>query len=221
MNHCPDCEIDTRQNSCPLCHQLLSIESLPEDQRAYPRYDQKLYKMKDRLANLAILGGILATVICLLINIIVMPHFLWVFYVAVAIFYLLISLNHTILSPGHLGGKIIAQVISLTILLLVIDYMSGSLMWSINYVVPLLILAGILLMCIMILRVRMNWTSYISFLLLMIVFGFLPLILYFFGLVDVLWPAVSTASFGLAAFIAMLLIANQSFMTQLTRRFHL
>ena len=76
-------------------------------------------------------------------------------------------------------------------------------------------------MCIMILRVRMNWTSYISFLLLMIVFGFLPLILYFFGLVDVLWPAVSTASFGLAAFIAMLLIANQSFMTQLTRRFHL
>src|SRR5699024_2085438 len=122
MNHCPDCEIDTRQNSCPLCHQLLSIESLPEDQRAYPRYDQKLYKMKDRLANLAILGDILATVMCLLINIIVMPHFLWVFNLPVASFHLLLSLNHTILSSCHLGGKVITQVISVTTLLLIIDY---------------------------------------------------------------------------------------------------
>ena len=188
MNHCPDCEIDTRQNSCPLCHQLLSIESLPEDQRAYPRYDQKLYKMKDRLANLAILGGILATVICILINIIFMPHFLWVFYVAVAIFYLLISLNHTILSPGHLGGKIIAQVISLTILLLVIDYMSGSLMWSINYVVPLLILAGCTLDVYYDFKSENELDKLYQFLTFDDCFWFLPLILYFFGLVDVLWP---------------------------------
>src|SRR5699024_7315916 len=131
MNHCPDCEIDTRQNSCPLCHQLLSVKSLTEDQRAYPRYDQKLYKMKDRLANLAIFGGVIATVICLLINIIVMPHFLWVFYVAVAIFYLLVSLNHTILLPGDLGGKIIDQVIGFTILLLVIEYISVSFIYCI------------------------------------------------------------------------------------------
>lgn len=117
-------------------------------------------------------------------------------------------------------GKITAQVISLTILLLVIDGMSGSVQWSVNYVVPFVIIAGILLISIIMIKVRMNWTGYISFLLMMIGFGFLPLILYLSGIADVLWPSISAASFGVATFIVMLLVANQSVMTQLSRRFH-
>lgn len=220
MNRCQKCEINTEEQTCPLCHQVLSKVEQAEDQRAYPVYDQQEYKMRARISRLAIIGGILATLICLLINVIVMPHFLWVFYVAVAVFYLLVSLNHTILSASHLGGKITAQVISLTILLLVIDGMSGSVQWSVNYVVPFVIIAGIMLISIIILKVRMRWTGYISFLLMMIALGFLPLILYFTGVANVLWPSVSAAAFGVATFIAMLLIANESFMTQLSRRFH-
>lgn len=220
MNRCTECEIVTAENTCPLCHKLLSEDRNAEETRAYPVYDQQEYKMRARISRLAIIGGILATLICFVVNLIVMPHFLWVFYVAVAVFYLLVSLNHTILSASHLGGKITAQVVSLTILLLVIDGMSGSMQWSVNYVVPFVIIAGIMLISIIIIKVRLKWTGYISFLLLMIALGFLPLILYFTGVADVLWPSVSAASFGAATFIAMLLIANQSFMTQLGRRFH-
>lgn len=220
MNRCTECEIVTAENTCPLCHKLLSEDRNAEEARAYPVYDQQEYKMRARISRLAIIGGILATLICFAVNLIVMPHFLWVFYVAVAVFYLLVSLNHTILSASHLGGKITAQVVSLTILLLVIDGMSGSMQWSVNYVVPFVIIAGIMLISIIIIKVRLKWTGYISFLLLMIALGFLPLILYFAGVADVLWPSVSAASFGAATFIAMLLIANQSFMTQLGRRFH-
>src|SRR5699024_8464073 len=112
---------------------------------------------------MTVIGGIIAILICLLINMIVMPHFLWVFYVAVAVFYLVVSLNHTILSAAHLGGKITAQVVSLTVLLLVIDGMSGSVQWSVNYVVPFVIIAGILLISIIIIKVRLKWTGYVSF----------------------------------------------------------
>lgn len=220
MNRCTECEIITAENTCPLCHKVLNGYGSAEDTRAYPVYDQQEYKTRARISRLAIIGGILATLICFAVNLIVMPHFLWVFYVAVAIFYLLVSLNHTILSASHLGGKITAQVISLTILLLVIDGMSGSVQWSVNYVVPFVIITGILLVSMIMIKVRMNWTGYISFLLMMIVLGFLPLILYFSGVADVLWPSVSAASFGVVTFIAMLLVANQAFMTQLGRRFH-
>lgn len=220
MNRCTECEIVTAEHTCPLCHKVLSEDFSREESRAYPVYDQQEYKIRARISKLAIIGGILATLICFLVNLIVMPHFLWVFYVAVAVFYLLVSLNHTILSTSHLGGKITAQVISLTILLLVIDGMSGSVQWSVNYVVPFVIIAGILLISIIIIKVRMKWTGYISFLLMMIALGFLPLILYFTGVANILWPSISAASFGAATFIAMLLIANESFMTQLGRRFH-
>lgn len=220
MNHCKDCEINTKEATCPLCHKLLSTEDIKAEDRAYPIYDQRQYKMRALVTKLTIAGGILAVLICLLINMLVMPHFLWVFYVAVAVFYLVVSLNHTILSASHLGGKIIAQVVSLTLLLLVIDGVTGSMEWSVNYVVPFVIIAGIMLLTIIIITVRLKWTGYISFLLLMIALGFLPLILYFSGVATVLWPSVSAASFSAATFLAMLIIGNASVMTQLGRRFH-
>ena len=220
MNHCKDCEINTKEATCPLCHKLLSTEDIKAEDRAYPIYDQRQYKMRALVTKLTIAGGILAVLICLLINMLVMPHFLWVFYVAVAVFYLVVSLNHTILSASHLGGKIIAQVVSLTLLLLVIDGVTGSMEWSVNYVVPFVIIAVIMLLTIIIITVRLKWTGYISFLLLMIALGFLPLILYFSGVATVLWPSVSAASFSAATFLAMLIIGNTSVMTQLGRRFH-
>lgn len=221
MNHCPNCDVWTDEKKCSLCHTMLTAhDAAPETKKGYPDYDRKEYRTRARISRLAVLGGILATIICFAINIIVMPHFLWVFYVAVAIFYLLVSLNHTILSASHLGGKITAQVVSLTILLLVIDGMSGSILWSVNYVVPFVIIAGILLISIIIVKVRLRWTGYVSFLLMMIALGFLPLILYFSGVATVLWPSISAAVFAATTFLTILLFANQAFMTQLGRRFH-
>ena len=220
VNSCEDCEIYTNESTCPICHQLLSDTNIKTEGRAYPVYNQRQYKLRAQISRMTVIGGIIAILICLLINMIVMPHFLWVFYVAVAVFYLVVSLNHTILSAAHLGGKITAQVVSLTVLLLVIDGMSGSVQWSVNYVVPFVIIAGILLISIIIIKVRLKWTGYVSFLLMMIALGFLPLILYFSGLANVLWPSISAASFSIATFLAMLLIGNASFMTQLGRRFH-
>lgn len=221
MNHCPNCDVQTNDKKCSLCRTVLvEQDNHSKSKKGYPDYDRKEYQTRAFISKLAVLGGILATIICFAINIIVMPHFLWVFYVAVSIFYLLVSLNHTILSASHLGGKIIAQVISLTILLLVIDVMSGSAQWSVDYVVPFVIIAGILLISMIIVKVRLKWTGYISFLLMMIALGFLPLVLYFTGVASVLWPSVSAAIFAAATFSTMLLFANRSFMTQLGRRFH-
>lgn len=217
MNQCPNCDVLTDERVCPLCHAQVNAEP---GEKMYPNYDREAFEIRARIRKLAILGGILATIICLVINIVVMPQFLWVFYVAVGIFYLLVSLNHTILSGSHLGGKITAQVISLTIVLLVIDGMSGEVQWSVNYVVPFLIIGGILLISLMIVKVGIRWTGYISFLLLLITFGFLPLVLYFTNVATVLWPSVTAAIFAASTFLVMMLFGNQKFMTQLSRRFH-
>lgn len=221
MNWCPDCDIMTSQNICPLCRMELADAEGSKMTVWYPEYDAREQKIRTRISRLAILLGSLAVLICFAINLIVIPQFLWVFYVAVAVFYILVSLSHTILSASHIGGKITAQVISLTILLLVVDFMSGNLQWSVDYVVPFLIIAGILLLSISILRVRLNWTGYFSFLLMMLAMGFVPLIFYMTGLATVLWPSVTAGSFAVTIFALLVVFANQTFMTQLGRRFHL
>lgn len=218
MNQCPNCDVWTKDGHCPLCG-----ENLVEGGGAawYPYYDPELQKKRTNISRLAILLGALAVFICLAINIIVIPQFLWVFYVAIGVFYVVVSLTHTILSASHIGGKITAQVVSLTLVLLVIDFLSGDFQWSVNYAVPFLIVAGILVISIIILTVRLKWTSYLSFLLIMIALGFLPLVFFLSGLADVLWPSIIAAVFAVTVFTLLLLFANRSFMTQLGRRFHL
>lgn len=222
MNRCPNCNVQVSQRICPLCHSERDKGGEGEITASwYPEYNIKEQRIRTRISRLAILSGTLAVLICLVINIIVIPQFLWVFYVAVAVFYTLVSLSHTILSASHIGGKITAQVVSLTILLLVIDIMSGNLQWSVDYAIPFLIIAGILLILIIILRVPLRWTGYFSFLLMMIGIGFLPIISYTAGFSTVLWPSITAALFALTVFSILLIFANQSFMTQLGRRFHL
>lgn len=221
MNKCGNCDVWTNHKTCPLCYTETMGQGAPEKGAYYPEYDMEEYKKKTRLSRIAIFLGVLTVLACLVINIVVMPQFLWVFYVAVSVFYVLVPLSHTILSASHLGGKIVAQVISLTVLLLIIDIMSGSVQWSVNYVVPFLIIAGILLMSIIILKVRLRWGGYVSFLLMMIALGFSPAVFYLSGIATVLWPSVVAALFAVATFSSILLFANEAFMTQLGRRFHI
>lgn len=221
MNRCPNCDVLTDDLYCPLCREQMEGA---DDARAaawYPYYDPEKQKKRTNISRLAILLGTLAVIICFAINLIVIPQFLWVFYVAIGVFYLVVSLTHTILSASHIGGKITAQVVSLTLVLLVIDFLSGDMQWSVDYAVPFLIVAGILVISVIILTVRLKWTGYFSFLLIMIALGFLPLVLYLSGLATVLWPSIIAAVFAVTVFTILLLFANRTLMTQLGRRFHL
>ncbi|MFD2830799.1 DUF6320 domain-containing protein [Corticicoccus populi] len=218
MNKCPNCDVQVSQSTCPLCYTQLDTEE--RQYEWYPDYNSEEQRIRTRISRLSILAGSLAVLICLMINIIILPQFLWVFYVAASVFYVMVSISHTILSGSHIGGKITIQVISLTILLLVIDAMSGNLQWSVDYAVPFLIIAGILLISIIILRVPLKWTGYFSFLLMMIGMGFIPIILYVSQVSHVLWPSLTAALFAVTVFSVFLLFAK-SFMTQLSRRFHI
>lgn len=219
MSKCPNCDVTVHQNVCPLCGQKMDGGN-EKEYRWYPEYNIEEQVRRTRISRLAIFAGGLAVLICLMINLIIIPQFLWVFYVAASVFYVVVSISHTILSGSHIGGKITAQVISLTILLIVIDIMSGNHQWSVDYAVPFLIIAGILLISIIILRVNLKWTGYFSFLLMMIGMGFIPIILYSSGLSTVLWPSLTAVSFSVVVFLVFLIFAK-SFMTQLSRRFHI
>src|SRR5699024_4710385 len=105
MNWCPDWDIATSQNIRPLCRMELADSEDSKMTVWYPEYDAREQKIRTRISRLAILLGSLSVLICFAINLIVIPQFLWVFYVAVAVFYILGSLNHTLLSACAIEMK--------------------------------------------------------------------------------------------------------------------
>jgi len=222
MKQCEECRIWTSHAACPLC--LVSMEGLSDgsEEKRYPSYMDRKFSRR-RTPKITVLAGISAILICLLINIIVMPQLLWIFHVAGAVMYMLVSFNHTILSKSHLGSKIVMQVMSLTVLLLLIDSQSGAefLSWSVNYVVPLLIISGMVMITSIVLFRRIKWSSHFSFMIMMLTLGFFPAALFAAGITSVIWPSAVAAAYAVSAIMIMIIFAQQALLTQLGRRFHI
>ncbi|WP_411842268.1 DUF6320 domain-containing protein [Salinicoccus sp. HZC-1] len=222
MEQCEECRTWTKQPVCPLCQEKISGVETIADNKWYPSYLGKKFG-KRRAPKIAVFAGILIILACLFINILVMPHFLWIFYVAGAVIYTVVSFNHTVLSKSHLGSKIVMQVVSLTLLLLIVDSQSGAgfLTWSVNYVVPFLIVSGMVSITSIVFFRRIKWSSYFSFLLMMIILGFLPAALYAVGITTVIWPSAVAGAYAVIVILTMIIFAQQAFLTQLGRRFHI
>ncbi|MFC3418529.1 DUF6320 domain-containing protein [Salinicoccus hispanicus] len=219
MNHCEQCSVKSKHNTCPLCSRRLSSTYIAVENRPYPKYDrQSLGKRK--ASKIAVFAGLAIILACIFVNLIVMPHFLWVFYVIGFVAYAVISLNHTVLSKSHLGSKIVGQVASLTLLLLLIDSQSGFLNWSINYAVPFLIVAGLVMVTLSLLTKRLKWKGYVSSIL-MITLSFLPAALYFSGYATVIWPSAVASLYAFMLVVFFGVFAHHAVWSQLSRRLHI
>lgn len=219
MNHCDQCGINSKHNICPLCSRQLMAEDTGIMDRAYPIYDRRSLS-KRKTPKIALFAGLMIILMCIFINLIVMPHYLWVFYVIGTVAYAVVSLNHTILSKSHLGSKIVGQVASLTLLLLLIDSQSGFFKWSINYAVPFLIVAGLVMVTLSILTKRLKWKGYTSSVL-MITLSFLPAVLYFSGFATIIWPSAVASLYSLMLIVCFAVFAHHTVWSQLSRRFHI
>ncbi len=222
MKKCEECRTWTKQQVCPLCNEDMSDVGNSSAEKRYPSYFGKKFARR-RAPKIVVFAGILVMLTCLFINIMIMPQFLWIFSVAGAIIYMMVSFSHTILSRSHLGSKIVIQVVSLTSLLLIIDSQSGVefLSWSVNYVVPFLIISGMIMTTSIVFFRRIKWSSYFSFMLMMLILGFLPVSLFAAGITTIIWPSVAAAAYAMTVIIVMMIFAQQALLTQLGRRFHI
>lgn len=159
--------------------------------------------------------------IALVINLLIPSHNVWFIYFVSIVFYAFITFYHTILTPSHIGEKILVQLICLSSLLVWLTILSGGGIWALTYMVPFLVDAAILLITVITLRKRMSWRSYVGFILSMIFIGFVPVLLYIVGIVTVLWPSIITALYSFLTFVGMLIFSDTTFKSELLRRFHL
>lgn len=221
MIYCNHCGVSVEHVTCPLCHRKLGdsadITTLPQ----YPEYSI-LTKIKARsfTSRMVTFLSIVIISACFLINMLVSTDYLWVLAVAGAVVYLFLSFNHTLFSLAHTGSKILVQVFGLSIMLLSIDIMSRFHRWSVNFVIPFLIITATLLITVIILNKRMRWHEYVGYILAMIVMGFLPIVLYVSGIATILWACAITSLYALLTLTGMLIFSDKTFKEEFVRRFH-
>jgi hypothetical protein len=213
----------TNHKLCPLCFSVLEGENILEnDQIDYPKYDffKPKYNIFLRIITFITILVILSSI---LVNILTYENdqTLWAIIVILAMGYLWVLLRSTFKTKANAPTKLVIQMVTLSIFMFGIDYVTGYDKWSINYVIPFLSMASLLSIISLLVGNGVRFGEYSLYLFSSVLLGMIPFILWLFKLVDELWPSLAAASLSIATIIGMLVFADKETKEEIKKRFHI
>jgi hypothetical protein len=221
MKYCDSCEVYIHPGyaRCPLCHKDLGAT---EGDLPYPKVAKTSFEKKHltkRMKGLVALT-IFVMGICVLINLVLWAGVLWSLLVVAPALYAWLLVAGTLLSPWQKGVKVLMQVAGISAVLVAIEFISASHTWAHNYVIPFLIITGIIMEIYYTYENRRRWRENLVYVVAAIFIGFVPLALWLTGVITVWWPAVICAFMAVFTLIGMRLFAVKQLKHEMTKRFH-
>ncbi len=222
MRYCDKCKIEIKTNKpyCPLCQQNLSFEETKTVIEKYPEYvppTRTLYPLTKKAMMFFTFTSI---IILLVINIIDYQGQLWSVIPIGSILFFWFLVSFGILSKHNIAYKLAFLTSLLIGLLVLIDEYSFQEGWSYNYLLPLLLLSCNLAISVIILVKRIYYRDYIIYLLTILVLSLVPIILVFFGIVTIKWPAVVAFALAVSILLFIIFFFPKSIKDELKKRFH-
>lgn len=226
MKHCDKCNVDVRSNRkyCPLCHQSLEGETPELNQEIYPEFVTARREVQPFMKKLLTVASILSIIVLLTVDLIEADGKLFSLIPIGAILYFWLVVRYGILTKQNAAFRIAFLT---TILIGVLNLFDQNVTesahrgWALNYVTPLLLLADNVAILGIILIRRINYRDYLFYLLTILIFSLIPLILAFFKVITIVWPAVATFSAAILILLVILFFFPKHIKDEIRKRFHL
>lgn len=222
MLRCEHCKVDLpgEQARCPLCQNKPVGKSDGSGNR-FPRLPNPRRTVSRVLIAWLAFGSVCAAAICVMINLIMPAGGWWSLFVIAGIASLWIDVSLIVKKRKNLPKNILWQVIIVTLIAFLWDFLTGFSGWALNFVFPILCSCALLAMTIVAKACRLDTQDYILYLVIDCVLGIVCFILILTGAVRVVIP--SAISFGASiVFLAFLLFfEGKALWTEIQRRFHL
>jgi hypothetical protein len=212
--------IENPVEHCPLCYSVLTQYNSEPEVLSYPDLIEQAekYNIIYRILlflSITVGGG------CLTINILTYVDYWWSFIVIANILYMWVTIGTAIRKHTRIGFNILIQAISLSALLIIIDYFAGNNHWALNYAVPLLLVTAMLSITIIIIVKRIALNRFILYFFLIALLGFIPVILLAFNVVTVAWPSIASAFYSAISLVSIFIFADNATKIELKKRFHI
>lgn len=192
------------------------------DEGNYPRleYDTGTLKRFLRVFYLVLLTMALMTGLVNLATYQRMP-LCWSFVTIGAVAYVAMIVRYSLLRKASLAGDLVRHSLGIQVLLIIFDSINGFRGWSVNYVIPSLILFDVIAIVFLILLNRLNWQSYFMYQIALTFFSFVPLVLWAVGLVTRPFLSLAAVILSVAVLVVTIILGDRSVKDELKRRFHL
>lgn len=220
MNKCNFCNVFIKDDTdhCPLCGGV--IEKNEPGVSTYPNVLKK-EKAISFIFRLMIFIAIVAIVTCININYTMGIPIRWSLIVTFSLLYVLLVLYMFVKENAGYRVRMYGIAAAGCILLIAIDYICGFKRWSVNFVLPsIIIFLDVSLLLLMLIN-RRNWQSYILLLTAMVPVSLIPVLFYKLGIITN--PYLSRIAFGLSLFasLGVIILGGPRAKCELYRRFHI
>ncbi len=220
MRFCAHCGVKLANDTpkCPLCD--MHTEKTDDDfSLDYPY-------IKSRFTR-----GLLLRLITFLALIFVAASFMvdhlvptgspWALITVAAIIYVWISSMNVLRHTPNPASIALCQLFGIGGLVFFIDFFTGFHRWSVNFVIPFLIIGAAVATTLMIVIRPMRNRAYTIYQLVIAVIGVLSVFLWVFGWSDIEWPVVTASWVSMLCFATMLVFSYRRTRNELKKRFHL
>ncbi len=225
MKYCEKCKVyvpSTREH-CPLCQRPLTQapDQSPSfyDEEVFP-YLPTIYHQHNLLIRTALFLSVVACVLCLTLNFLLMPDNWWSLFVLAGVGAAWLTVAQAIRKRSSFCKHVLYQVVTIALVAVLFDLLTGFLRWSTTYVIPALCLFAMVVIGITAVIRRLRINDYIIYMLLSALFGIVPLIFLPLNLVTASWPTVIAAAAGIIYLAGLVLFIGRDTWRELLRRLH-
>ena len=234
MKYCSSCKIASMDEvgRCPLCEALLV--ALPEDQ-GFEKISESLSHLEEERypdvviskSSYGLIKRIYAFLAIIIIGASIAMDFLidtdvsWSIISIAAVLYGWTLIYHAIRTNIHIGSKIFVQAISASIFIVLVDWFTVFEHWSVNYVVPqILMLSNVAIFILMMIN-RMVWREFVFYQLAVSVIGLVPIGLIVFDVVTRPLSSIVCIVVSAVILVCTVIFGDKTVKSELIRRFHI
>lgn len=224
MKQCNKCniQIETHQTYCPLCHQTLTGETDPNYIEPYAMKSEIEDHIPKKTINIFFFISFVIIIALGVINLVTWNSRFWSLIPIGATIYVFTLIRFSILSRVNSMKRITITSLFLFLILLFINYFTNKEdLWSIDYILPSIIMTNNFTILLIMLIRNKPFKEYVLSILLLVLLSLVPLTHYYLGLSDVAIMAVLTISQGILILLFMLVFYPRILKEVLQKTFHI
>ena len=219
MKYCSKCQmkVQNQLNNCPLCGQ--SLESVEfEIERDYP--EQFAKKRRFSIRKFIIFLAMVIISFSFISGIFQDFQWNWVLIITASTLYVTISAILGSRVKRNIGPNILTQVIGISALSIIIDYLLGYSGWSLDIIFPLDLMAGTTIITVMILLNPKRFTDLVIYQLMFGLMGIVILAMIYFQVIIFRQIAIIGSYYTIITCVGLFFFADRQMIHELKKKFH-
>ena len=221
MLYCEKCNVKIAgtRTECPLCQNNLRHADI-EEEEIYPIVPTTLntHRLYFKILLFITIVGVVASAA---VNILVPHTGAWFLFATLGGIYIWIAVWVGIERRQNIVKNIFYQSLMILIAAILFDLFFLRNNWSLNYILPCLCIGMMTAVTILAKVMKLPVSQYVTYLILICVFGIVPSILILTKLVTVYYPSVICVGVSIISLSALFIFQGSNIIAELKRRLHL